>query len=105
MDVSVKVFEKLTYIFSQLLLMGLWVLPIIQGFVQIERCVINHMESMSTFYNGDERDGSSEDEEDEEDFRMVNSQEKFRTGENLKEDEFDLVVISRRSRHRAGMSC
>ena len=33
----------------------------------------------------------------------VNSTTRYRTGEQLKEDEYDTVLISRRSRYRAGM--
>ena len=77
-----------------------WILPVIQGFVQIERCFINHLEDLNVATKMDETDGCSDDEDswDLVDYNSV----KYKSGENLKEDEFDLVVISRRSRHRAG---
>lgn len=51
----------------------------------------------------DTTDGLSDDSEDEV-WDKVDAT-KYRTAENMKEEEFDIIVISRRSRHRAGNSC
>ena len=65
-----------------------------QGFIQIERCSIDHLEYLNAY---------KEAVEDEEDWNMVDrGLPKCRTAENLKEDEYDIIVISRRSRYRAG---
>jgi len=76
-----------------------WILPIMQGYVQIERCFIDHLEDLN-----DATDGILEEsEEEEEDWDIVDSgRVKYQTAENLKEDEYDIIVISRRSRYRAG---
>ncbi len=74
-----------------------------QGHFEVERCTIDLMEGMSSY--SDQTDGDNEDSsssEDEED--GYGTRKDFKTGESLKEDEFDIVVISRRSRHRAGMA-
>ena len=74
-----------------------------QGFVQIERCFIDHLEDLN--HRNDSTDGLSDYEEEEEVWDQVDAapKTKYRTAENMKEEEFDLIVISRRSRHRAGM--
>ncbi|XP_047127352.1 phosphatidylinositide phosphatase SAC2 isoform X1 [Hydra vulgaris] len=71
-----------------------WVVPVIQGFVQIQRCYISSTDF--SFGNGENQDGSSDEEED------VTDGIRCHTGQNLKDDEYDLIVISRRSRFRAG---
>lgn len=70
-----------------------------QGFVQIERCTIDHLEDLNI--TNDTTDGLSDD--DDEVWDQVDAPStKYRTAENMKEEEFDIIVISRRSRHRAG---
>jgi len=78
-----------------------WILPIMQGFVQVERCFIDHLEDLNV--TTDSTDGLS-DSDDDDIWDQVDAppSAKYRTGENMKEEEFDLIVISRRSRHRAG---
>lgn len=72
-----------------------------QGFIQIERCSIDHLEYLNAYKEA--VDGTASDDEDEEDWNMVDrGLPKCRTAENLKEDEYDIIVISRRSRYRAG---
>ena len=72
-----------------------------QGFIQIERCSIDHLEYLNAYKEA--VDGATSDDEDEEDWNMVDrGLPKCRTAENLKEDEYDIIVISRRSRYRAG---
>ena len=73
-----------------------------QGFVQIERCTIDHLEDLNT---NDTTDGLSNDEEDDIWDKVDAPSTKYRTAENMKEEEFDIIVISRRSRHRAGNLC
>lgn len=68
-----------------------------QGFVQIERCVIDHLEYLNGNGESDSIDGLSEDD----DMDMTETM-RYRSGENLKEDEYDLILISRRGRQRAG---
>ena len=71
-----------------------------QGFIQIERCSIDHLEYLNAYKEA--VDGATSDDEDE-DWNMVDrGLPKCRTAENLKEDEYDIIVISRRSRYRAG---
>ena len=68
----------------------------------MERCFIDHLEDLNS-HNSDHTDGSNSEDEDEGwDLVDFSSSERYQTAENLKEDEFDLVVISRRSRHQAG---
>lgn len=74
-----------------------------QGFVQIERCTIDHLEDLNT--TNDTTDGLSDDDEDEVWDQVDAPSTKYRTAENMKEEEFDIIVISRRSRHRAGNPC
>ena len=75
-----------------------WILPIIQGHFEVERCSVDVLDGLSFAVNqSEENEDSSSDEEDG--FTTVKD---FRTGENLKPDEYDIVLISRRSRHRAG---
>eukprot|EP00111_Clytia_hemisphaerica_P023739 TCONS_00069961-protein len=76
-----------------------WILPVMQGFVQIERCFIDHLEDLNI--PNDSTDGLSDYEEEVWD-QVDAPTTKYRTAENMKEEEFDLIVISRRSRHRAG---
>ena len=72
-----------------------------QGFIQIERCSIDHLEYLNAYKEA--VDGAATDDEDDEDWDMVDrGLPKCRTAENLKEDEYDIIVISRRSRYRAG---
>ena len=71
-----------------------------QGFVQIERCFIDHLEDLNI--RNDSTDGLSDYEEEVWD-QVDAPTTKYRTAENMKEEEFDLIVISRRSRHRAGI--
>ena len=78
-----------------------WILPVMQGFIQIERCSIDHLEYLNAYKEA--ADGATSDDEDEGDWDMVDrGLPKCRTAENLKEDEYDIIVISRRSRYRAG---
>ena len=70
--------------------------PVIQGFVQIQRCFINQLEV--SFGNREDPDDSSDEEED------VIDGIRCQTAQNLNDDEYDLIVISRRSRFRAGSS-
>ena len=76
-----------------------------QGFVQIERCTIDHLEDLNN--TSDTVDGLSDDNDEddlEEKWDQVDAPStKYRTSENMKEEEFDIIVISRRSRHRAGI--
>ena len=76
-----------------------------QGFVQIERCTIDHLEDLNT--TNDTIDGLSDDDDDDDGvWDQVDAPSiKYRTAENMKEEEFDIIVISRRSRHRAGNYC
>ena len=74
----------------------------IQGFVQIERCFIDHLEDLNRYNAGkDNVDGLSDDEDEGSD-QVDHVKPKYKTAENMKEEEFDIIVISRRSRHRAG---
>lgn len=77
-----------------------WILPVMQGFIQIERCFIDHLEDLNV--HGDGTDGESDDEDDDVWDSVDFASTKYKTAENMKEEEFDLIVISRRSRHRAG---
>ena len=71
-----------------------------QGFIQIERCTIDYLEYLNCSVDSDSVDEACSDDEDAVD-GSVNTT-RYRTGEQLKEDEYDTALISRRSRHRAG---
>lgn len=72
-------------------------IPIIQGYFEVERCEVDLLEGLEP-----QPDDDSELSSDEEDgFTLVKD---FVTGERLKENEYDIVLISRRSKYRAGMS-
>ena len=76
-----------------------WILPIIQGYFEVERCSVENLEGLAyDTLKIDEGEDSDSDEED----GFIEAVKDFKTGENLKEDEYDIVLISRRSRYRAG---
>eukprot|EP00795_Rhopilema_esculentum_P012362 gene12362-3018_t len=76
-----------------------WILPIIQGYFEVERCSIDIMDGLPFPALNKEEDPDSSSGDEEDGYIEVKD---FKTGENLLENEYDILLISRRSRYRAG---
>ena len=76
-----------------------WIIPIIQGHFEVERCSVDIVDGFSAVQQSTDDEDLSSDEEDG--FTPVKD---FVTGQNLKENEYDIVLVSRRSKYRAGLS-
>jgi len=74
-----------------------WIIPIIQGHFEVERCSVDIVDGFSAVQQSTDDEDLSSDEEDG--FTPVKD---FVTGQNLKENEYDIVLVSRRSKYRAG---
>ena len=105
MTYGIGIFLDVRYAFSQLSFIYIkeplckhWIVPIIQGHFEVERCTVDILDGFLPEPQRADDDEMSSDEEDG--FTPVKD---FVTGEGLKENEYDIVLISRRSKYRAGM--
>ena len=77
-----------------------WIIPIVQGHFEVERCSVDMLDGFlpPKPQRADDEESSSDEEDG---FSLVKD---FVTGEGLKENEYDIVLVSRRSKYRAGKS-
>lgn len=75
-----------------------WIIPVMQGHFEVQRCTVDLLDGLPFEPRKIDDEDSSSDEEDG--FALIKD---FVTGEDLKENEYDIVLISRRSKNRAGM--